>query len=1160
AVTLPEGTVSNLVVTDLMPRGMQYVTNRVITGGFGGALGSPEGVISNGSSGSPVSLVFSNYTVVTSNNNTGDNTFWIDVDGVVLNTNINSGLSGSQAVFTNKAAVSFAGNSLAPVTNLTAVLVTNVEPVIVIHKTFSTNMMDAGDVVTVTLVVTNTGLATAFDLVVTDAVDTAYFSTNNSVSSFTVNTLPPDGYVMRAIPGGLLITSDASGSSAPTNSLEVREGITFSYQLKAAQTVQPNTGISLAASFRADTMAGNPSEQRVVSAADSAASVSIPTISVSKSLAGTSLTHDWESAGSNLQIGETATYRIDVTLPEGTINNLVVTDLIPTGMKYTAYRLFVPANMTLGANSVTGGALSGDPVIITFSGDTVVLGNDIGSDNTLGIEVDALVLDAPLNHGLVGQQTAFTNKATAAFSGPGASTLNSAEVYTRAVEPSLRMLKTMSGPVNGLVTVSLVVTNAGLATAYDIVVTDRLDSVYFDTTTLTNTHLPVGFTFSSNGAPGAVTLMLASDTGSENPTNAIKAGEAATFTFTLQSVPNAGLSITNVAVIVSNSTLSGSSVLERVEPVVTGTNVLVLPMSMISKTVSNPVANVGETVSYVITVTNLGSLGMSTVLVRDFYPTNYVTYLNATPSPQTNLVGGTLVWSNVGPVAVGAAANITVNFSALHNTLPGVMTNLVNSEVVTTLGSSPATIAGSATNGIVPSYQLTKSVLFPVGRSAVTNGPANFIMTVTNSGDVPLSSIRLDDSYDTNVLQFTSAQRAISSGGQGTLAWNDLGSLAVGAVASVTGNFKAVTSTGVGKTTNTVISSAVFQSFNGINNLTTLRTNLADLQVTIPVGLVVTFTNELPAESNITFQITTVSGAVYHVISVSNNIDHPYGQNFRLMATWSNMPTWVTYRDTNVVQEVSNTRFYHIVWEEAGVVQTNPVMYEAFVQNFTTGYWHELSMPVECYDYKLSGTLGTKLATGLTGTNVNGDLLFALNSDGVTWKTYMLNNARKWTLSPVGNPDVPTTDAVSPSVGYWIKRQTGGVSTNIDYDGPVRLTSDPITFLPGTWRMISWPFPRSRREDYVVDGTNGWGFAKAGAHGDNNWRYADRLYVGGGTNTVILYMRPNGRWYTTAEQSGAAVRLQHGVGYYYYHSGDGFTWQAVSPPPASETPGNEWYK
>ena len=1049
-------------------------------------------------------------------------------------------VAGAQTLLSNKVLVNFAGNALPAVTNTPAVVVTNVEPILAISKSFSTNWMQAGDVVVATLVVSNTGLATAYDMVVTDAVNVVYFDSSGSVDSFKVNGHSPTGYVMRAIAGGLIIESDTS-SAQPTNSLEVNEVIIFSYTMTAAQTVPPNATVSLSASFRGDTMAGSPSQQRILVATDALASISIPNFGILKTLK--------DSAMTNLCIGETATYVISVPLPAGTVKDLEVTDWIPAGMQYIANRRTVPVGMTMGTLEVTGGSGAGDAVVIKFAGNTVV--SNPGS--TLGVEVDAVVLNTNRNSGVPNAQTVFTNQAMAKFTGEGANSMTSSVVYARAIEPSLKLIKTMSGPTNGTVTVSLILTNEGLAAAYDVVVTDRLDAVYFSSNTLVATLMPDGFTFATNDS--ALVFTLASDAMSTPPTNSIEAGEALTFRFTAQSIPNSGRSVTNVAVIVSNSTISGSSDWERVEPFIRGTNVLLLPMFSVTKSLSSPLgrsADVGETVRYLITVTNLGSLGLGTVLVSDAYPTNTITYSNAVPAPTTILDGGTLVWSNVGPVSIAGATNITVNFTALHNTLPGVMTNWVTSAVVATNGASPVPRSDYATNSIVPSYHLSKTVSFPVGRSAVTNGPAIFLITVTNSGDIRLKSIQLDDAFDPVVLQFTNAPGVLYTPGASSLVWTNLGGLGVGEVASVTGSYKALSSTGAGKTTNTVISTAVFETFPGGVNYTTYRTNLADLQVTIPIGLTVGFTNPPPGGDE-TFQITAVSGAVYHVISVSNNIDHPYNQNWRLMTTWSNMPTWVSYKDSNVVQEVNNTRFYQIVWEEAGVVQTNPVMYEAFVQNLTTGIWHELAMPVECFDYSLNGALGRKLATGLHGGNVNdGDLLYALKANGV-WGTYVLNASTNWAVST--NAALVSADVISPAQGYWIKRRTGGISTNIEYAGPVRLETETVVFESNKWRMISWPFPRSRREDFESTDGKGWGFAQAGAHGGNNWNVADLLYVSSATNTVMLYMKPDGRWYKINSGALASeIRLQHGVGYYYYHRGDGFTWTAKSPPV-----GSIWY-
>ena len=1008
-------------------------------------------------------------------------------------------------------------------------------------------MMDAGDVVTVTLVVSNTGLATAYDLVVTSGLSTAYFDTN-TVSNFTLNGGGVSGYTLTVSNGLVWIRSDAQ-AAAPASTLETNETLVFAFGVAAGSAVQPNTSVTLASGFYADTMAGSPAEQRTVVAPGSSVSVGVPNLTLGKTLLATSLAQPWESSSNDVQIGETATYRLSVTLPESTVTNLAVTDYIPAGMKYTGNAVTVPGGMSVGTLGVTGGASDGAPVTFTFAGVTSVAGDGNPANNVLLVDVDAVVLNTNRNVGLSGNQTVFTNTASVTFAGPGANTIQSGAVYARAVEPDLRVIKSMVGPQNGLVTVSILLTNTGLATAYDIVATDRLDSAFFQTATVGSMSAPAGFTMSVVGAPGSAVMTMASATNSAAPTNSIQAGAGIVFSFTVMSVPNAGRSITNIAVVVSNSTMNGAAAGERIEPMASGTNTLALPMFTLTKAVVAPVgraADVGETISYLVTVTNLGTLAMGSVLLTDAWPTHYLGYTGASITPSSvDAAAGSLVWSNVGPIAIGGGTNITVSFTALHSSLPGCLTNNVQAEVVTTNGASPASMSASATNAIVPSFQISKTVLFPEGRSAVTSGPAIFLLTVTNTGDSALQSVRVWDHFDPAVLQYNAAFVTNDSAQANSLVWSNLGGLAVGASVSVTGNFTALTSTGVGTTTNTMIAAGTFQDV----AMTTLKTNLAELRVTIPVGLTVGLTNPVPSGSNLIFTLTAVSGAVYHVISVSNNIDHT-NQNWRHMVTWSNMPSWVSYTDTNVVTEVNNTRYYLIVWEEAGVVQTNPVEYEAFVQNLVTGYWHELSMPVEVNNYALNASLGAQLATGLNGDDVNGDLLYAMKVSGA-WQTYMLNSSRKWVLKGGNNSEV--ADRISPASGYWVKRQIGGVSTNVEYAGPVRLTTEAMTFPSRTWKMFSWPFPRSRREDYA---SNGWGFAAAGAHGDNNPALADRLYVGNGTNTVILFMKPDGRWYRAGVlgyPSAADVRLQHGVGYYYFHNGSGFSWTAESPAP------NTWY-
>ena len=66
---------------------------------------------------------------------------------------------------------------------------------------------------------------------------------------------------------------------------------------------------------------------------DDSAVVTVDNVVFAKTLSDTSAIH---TSGNNLTIGEVASFALTITLPEGTIPSLTVTDFIPDGMAYVA--------------------------------------------------------------------------------------------------------------------------------------------------------------------------------------------------------------------------------------------------------------------------------------------------------------------------------------------------------------------------------------------------------------------------------------------------------------------------------------------------------------------------------------------------------------------------------------------------------------------------------------------------------------------------------------------------------------------------------------------------------------------------------------------------------------------------------------------------------
>jgi hypothetical protein len=215
------------------------------------------------------------------------------------------------------------------------------------------------------------------------------------------------------------------------------------------------------------------------------------------------------------------------------------------------------------------------------------------------------------------------------------------------------------------------------------------------------------------------------------------------------------------------------------------------------------------------------------------------------------------------------------------------------------------------------------------------------------------------------------------------------------------------------------------------------------------------------------------------------------------------------------------------------VLSTNPTTYAAYVTPTAPSRWYRLSMPIDLgASNRLDSTLGELLRSGATGDALSGDLLYAMTATG-SWHTFALGADNTWRVgTPTGTA---ATNALASGQAFWMKRRSAGSSTNAVYTGPVITEGTPITFGSNTWQLIAWPFPAPRREDA---GTNGWGFASAGAQTGTSWMTADNVWVDG----KLLWLHADGRWRKANGTSAADMQLEAMNGYYYLHRGSGFSW------------------
>jgi fimbrial isopeptide formation D2 family protein/uncharacterized repeat protein (TIGR01451 family) len=376
-VDLPEGTIRNLVLTDDLPAGLDYEGFTVITdvaqsGGlltqdFAGTV--PSITVTGGAgSGDDVTLTFDSDVVVTGDNNAANNRFLVVVRVRALD---EPGMVGlippGRTTLTNTATMRYTDGSNITQTFTDTETVRVVEPQLTITKNIVQTVANAGDPITITLTVTNTGTSDAFDVVITD-------------------TLPPDFDASTT-------TFGAAGSDYPTTFTPSRTGsevryeggpipagatVTFTFRVNLTGTVTPGaTIVNTARMARSTSLPGNDPTERVQTPVDSSDTMTIR----SNSLSGFVYV-DTDNDGI-FDSGETPIQGVTITLTGtdhlGNAVNLTATTSITGFYRFDNLR---PGTYTL-AETQPAGYLDGRDTIGTQGGTT---GNDVLSNIVLPVD------------------------------------------------------------------------------------------------------------------------------------------------------------------------------------------------------------------------------------------------------------------------------------------------------------------------------------------------------------------------------------------------------------------------------------------------------------------------------------------------------------------------------------------------------------------------------------------------------------------------------------------------------------------------------------------------------------------------------------------------------------------------------------------------------
>ena len=213
-------------------------------------------------------------------------------------------------------------------------------------------------------------------------------------------------------------------------------------------------------------------------------------LGIAKSIADTSQTN---TSGSNVSIGEIATFQIVLTIPAVTVPNVVVNDTLPDGLAFVDCTGITPSSINLttdlaggfadACNDDTNPTVLNDGTTIQFNLGSIT--NSSASDETLTIAFTAVVTNVAANQ----DGTSLSNSATVNWTD---GTKSSDPVILTVDEPALSVTKNVSatsGDGGDQITYTIEVRNpAGSIDAYDVSLYDYVPAeVVYDAGSFSNT-------------------------------------------------------------------------------------------------------------------------------------------------------------------------------------------------------------------------------------------------------------------------------------------------------------------------------------------------------------------------------------------------------------------------------------------------------------------------------------------------------------------------------------------------------------------------------------------------------------------------------------------------------------------------------------------------
>ena len=203
---------------------------------------------------------------------------------------------------------------------------------------------------------------------------------------------------------------------------------------------------------------------------------------------------------------------------------------------------------------------------------------------------------------------------------------------------------------------------------------------------------------------------------------------------------------------------------------------------------SDGIALIGEFIQFDIIVSNTGPTEITSATLSDTYNT-CMTFDSASITP-TSSGGGSISWSNIGPIISGQSVTISTYFTAASTCDPAI-----NTASVSGTDENSAAVSDGPVNAQVvitdPVLAVTKTLLSPVG-TAYMGDILSYQITIQNNGTTDITTLPLSDFYSSSCLEYVSSSVVPDATGGGILLWNNLGTLNSSAQTSLTVDMRVI--------------------------------------------------------------------------------------------------------------------------------------------------------------------------------------------------------------------------------------------------------------------------------------------------------------------------------------------------------------------------------